>query len=436
VVRHVGVVVVFLLLAAVAMAEPPTSNCWYPDSSPSATFGKDEQGYFIKLTAPAHYPYFGGGRIWSLLDYFAAESGATVYGGSFVDMMRATTFRGKEPLETLRAFLRAGGRDIQVASEDLWLVTRVDKPWSIPVSIVVYPFDSSQARWLEPQQGGSFATDLVRQLPVRSDAMQLADDSLRNDVGYYWLPEEPNTLLVTMFGFHEMMKPAAVFRVMKVRAEERAGRYDFTCVWTVERSGERDAAGPLLHAIAEDFDGDGVRDFVFDTFDVMAHDATIISGQDGHVLAHFASLVFSVSKRESGPKYIAVGEYNDVGREDPSVLVLSEDHARFEAAQGLGTTPKAVSLEPDATGQRIFDTALARLTRIVGGAENVRVYRFPEARRTFGWDTSHPGYDIVFVPKSNWLPELLETAKAMGIPWREALSYRPEPVGKAQDESR
>jgi hypothetical protein len=363
--------------------------------------GHDEVGYFVRALPVAGRDYvFAENSIQELGDYLAAEQHATVIYdvlGTKRNVARGE-WRGKDPLSTLRAFGSVAGLEVVVPEEGFWVIGAKGALAIGGIAVLTYPIDSSQQDRMSPAETVVFEKELVRQLPVRSNPYQV-DDGMgmqRLDVGYYWVPEEPNTIIVSFYGAHDPYHCGTTYALLKVKVAGSGSTVAFHCLWWA--SGDS-IAGPLLFGIVEDFDGDGIRDYVVEGLRAGCQKDVLISGRDGRILAELekgGSLV--VERKEAGPKRIAAnaGSVNAVAFE-----YSVEDGAYVPVGQHVELQAQTHAAGPDGAKERVSPW----LAALGGTMSRVRTYAFPDSNPSTCYGLRASGFDVVCVPRANWAPE-------------------------------
>lgn len=378
----------------------------------------------------------------AVAQFFAREAGATLYLYTNLTARPVTgEWRGATPLETLRRFIEAVGLRL-VVQGDLWLVIRDEPLEHFELSIFASRLDTEHFRpGIESDEGLERA--LLRELPIESRGY---DGLLRVGVSYMPLPlEGPNLYLVLMSSSAGMASPGGrSIWAFKVRATPKGSGYVVDCLWPA-----MGVSGPVVD-ISEDFDGDGYRDFVFRTEDPGEAPDMILSGNDGHKLAAFLGSTLAVEVVPAGPKRFAAGmaweelsgarvfnwdaenrrfEASGVDqarkekvireRSQSAYRTMIEDQA--EAAKQEQASAQAKRLEGKAGSLGEYQTG-ELLRRDVGGAEKVRVYYMPGARR--GERTT---FEEIQVPVVAWDVMLAPEHIRAGSPGRVIYTYRTSP---------
>jgi hypothetical protein len=183
----------------------------------------------------------------------------------------STQWATATPEVLLRKFLADVGVDL-VTDGGYLLIGEKEKIESQRVVVFAYsiaPPESSTQLELEQT-----ARLLLAQLPVRywsdvwSDRVWLA-------LGYYRVPSEDDTYIVVPTRGDERFLSGSVFKVRLGVPSE------VTCLWDVP------GIGQLVPEAIEDFDNDGVRDFVFAAPFNDDRPSLVLSGADGHRLLEF-----------------------------------------------------------------------------------------------------------------------------------------------------
>jgi hypothetical protein len=240
--------------------------------------------------------------------------------------------------------------------------------------------------------------ELVRLLPVRDNGNGYGGASI--DVGYYWIPQEPEDHLLVLATLDLHDAPTCGYTrdtVFKVRVNRGGGGIALDCLW---RSDE--AFGTFVPEIAEDFDGDGVRDLVFDAGTCDGFENTILSGNDGHVLFEFGGAGLAVEKVPSGGKRLAVqwsfavqhGKYLPVGvragqlaKNDPVLVQFDPANREFEVDFKGAMRARSLTMA-DRQGHDWAKVLRLWLSALIGSPDRVHVYVFGEIAH---WRTPAPG---------------------------------------------
>jgi hypothetical protein len=235
--------------------------------------------------------------------YVTRYTEAEIFGGEW---------RGEDPLSALRAFLTAGGLDILVPEPGLWIVGTPEDLAKAAFVAYAYPLDPEAQGWQSVEQVGDLERALVAQFGMRNisardldnpDEAELGyppDDPSWVGVGYYWVEGERDTLLVLATqgcGYCRGTSSDLQARAFKVRLRREGIGLKLECMWAAP------VFGPFVPTVAEDFDGDGLRDFVFDTDRDLAmnmNGGLVLSGADGRPFVRFASGIY-VEKNIGAP---------------------------------------------------------------------------------------------------------------------------------------
>jgi hypothetical protein len=284
-------------------------------------------------------------------------------------------WRGADPLSCLRAFAQAAGLEVITPQADAWLIGPHELLERAALVAFAYPIDPESQGQRSQQEAAGVERALLAQLPIRM--VEGTPDWV--GVGYYWIPEEPDALLVvTTHGYraprYKMTLGGEVHEeVFKVKLQRNGDKLTIDCVWGAG------APGPLLLGITEDFDGDGYRDFVFESAEVNTVPTVILSGATGAPLARLSTLRLAVQKDANGPKkLLADSAWQDYNSHGPEVFSYSEDAKTFEPEPPTPT----VSAQGGATARKPASWAETRfaapLAAQVGGFQHLRVYYFPD----------------------------------------------------------
>jgi hypothetical protein len=282
---------------------------------------------------------------------------------------------GADPLSCLRSFAQAAGLEVITAQPGAWLIGPHDQLRQAALVAFAYPIDPEGQGWRSEQQVGDVERALLAHLPIRM--VEGTPDWI--GVGYYWIPEEADTLLVLTTHGHRAPRYKMTLggeideRVFKVKVQRSAGKAAVECLWGAG------AAGPLLSGIVEDFDGDGHRDFVFESPEVNTAPTLIVSGATGAPLARLSTLRLAVEKEAKGPKKLLADDaWHDYESQGPKVFTYSGEAKAFEPEQSPPTASAQASGQTRKPLSRAETRFAAPLAAEVGGFEHLRVYFFPD----------------------------------------------------------
>ncbi len=408
------------------------AECSYT-RNPALQAGRDGRGYFVRAAWPNEFSSSRRGDIYqAVADYLASEAGATVlYNTRFtVNDLPQTEWRGSDPLSTLRAFAAAAGLQVETPTPDLWVIgTDYSNERSATV-VFARPVDPEKQGFRPASDVGDVEKALISQLPVRDGCGRLRNCSI--GIAYYWLPDEgPDAVLVQANVPAGSTGAPPRTKLFRVHLQRSTSGVKVECMWASA------VTGPLLPDIAEDFDRDGVRDFVFAGGSYDHGTNEILSGRDGHRLLEFVGNEWLVEKTASRTGRIAVAElassYSDRMRRTqglPSVLGFSVEAGTFQVigpghqaqAEGLPAT-STTSADPIDATRRAFAAA-------VGGAGNARAYVLFQG-------PTRPRFELEQVtvrhvePQAEITPELVER----GYPARIWFQYK-SPTYLAEEERR
>ncbi len=339
-----------------------------------------------------------GGRYLALVDQLASASGKTAVqltGRLARELACTTEWVAGTPDELLKKFLASAGVDL-VVDGDYLLIGEKEKLEEQKVVIFAYaiapPADAVQ---LELERTARL---LLRQLPVRywSD---IWGDRVWLALGYYRVPGEGNTFLVVATQGHETPMPGHLLKVRFDTSDE------VECLWSVPGSGQ------LIPEVIEDFDNDGVRDYVLKgPTDTGDWPNLILSGADGRRLLEFGSRALAVERTPEGVKRLALGTlYKEEQRDDSFVLVLSPESGvlvsqpAHHAAGANHQGEKAVE-----SPAHIGKDNVAALLRAGADPANLYVYVFPDTKlHTYNTDVK-----VVRGAESRVWSELIDAAQA------------------------
>jgi hypothetical protein len=347
------------LIALVAGGVCSADNC-APAHSPSGlAAGHDGQGYYVRATATAGQEKVNqDAPLSSVADYLASQAGAIVV---YVD-------RGT--LSALQTFAAAAGTEVVVPAPSFWVVGIPAMLDGSGVTLFSQPLDPAAPAGWSADDLHELEFALFQQLPVRGGG---AARGMRHlGLAYHWVGgSEPDTLLLVS---SERMGagPAKYtsFRAFKVHVSRLGGRVQISCLWS---SGE--IAGPLVEDIQQDFDGDGLQDFVFDCYEDVEGSPIVLSGADGHVLLRFRGSEIAIERTSKRPIRVSALEPKE---DDPTAW--EERILRFDAQVGEFVRVPQQDLAAAAASSREAprrpNRGLANfLAAEVGGRDNVSVAR-------------------------------------------------------------
>lgn len=294
------------LIAVIAAGAPRADECAPAVPANGLVAGHDDQGYFVRA-APT-----GGdkevrrdARINPVAEYLASQAGAIVVyvdGGTGIDLAGGE-WRGDDPLSALQAFAAAAGTEIVVPARGFWIVGIPAMLDGSGVILFSQPLDPAAPTGWSAEDLHELEFALFQQLPVRGGGAARGMRYL--GLGYHWVRgSEPDTLLVVS---SEYMGggPAKYtsFRAFKVRVFMLGGRVQVSCLWSSDQ-----IAGRLVEDIRQDFDGDGLTDFVFDRYEDVEGSPVALSGKDGHVFFRFQGAEIATERSSSGAVRVAAFE--------------------------------------------------------------------------------------------------------------------------------
>lgn len=373
----------FCLTIAVPGRGDAGDRCEYPRSR-SFVAGRDAQGYFIRA-APLDPRGRGEAQqpITAVGDYLAAEAGATIVflSSATAKAIDQGEWRGHDPLSALKAFAQAGGLFVATPAPGWWVIEGpCDFDSAAPATISVQCLGSVGQGWADPTDVRELERALVTQLPIRTIPRQGDQSAASLSVQYYWIPEEgPDTLLVLTS--QQAGLSSTEYHGFKVHVTREGSKIRVTCIWTLRQN--HVPSGRLVPEVAEDFDGDGYRDFVFYAEDEKFVN-TIVSGKDGRLLLAFSGAEMAVDRGGRPQVRLALDGTYDMKYggekpdregpelEGPVVLTFDPKAGQFQPSAGSNTavTAKAIGQAP---GGRLNGPRRA-LAAALGGADKVRVY--------------------------------------------------------------
>lgn len=276
--------------------------------------GSDGQGYFVRFADPAQIRKVLGwgnaleqaygaanqlppGRETLIFpaSYLADAAGTSVLFvgriGTRVPMPLGGVWRAADPLSCLRSLAQAAGLQVAVPKPGYWLIGTTEMLDPAAVEVFAYSIDTTR----QPLQPEGTVADLehalLAQLPVRDVGPRALIG-----LGYYWVPGEPDTLLVVAtHGANTNPSDGDELGVSayKVRVHRDGGRIMVECLWGPAMG----VSGQPLPGVQEDFDGDGVQDFFFAEAGDLGRPDVIVSGADGSTLAEVHTGSLAVQKK-------------------------------------------------------------------------------------------------------------------------------------------
>jgi hypothetical protein len=363
-----GTVLIALIAGGVCNADQCAPA--YPPSGLVA--GHDDQGYFVRA-APT------GGQekvprdapIDPLADYLASQAGTIVVyvdGGTGRDLAGGE-WRGDDPLSVLQAFAAAAGTEVVVPTPGFWVVGRPAMLDGSGVTLFIQALDPAAPAGWSADDLHELEFALFQQLPVRGRGA--ARGMHYQGLAYHWVGgSEPDTLLlVSSERMGGMLPKYTFFRAFKVRVSRLGGRIQVSCLWSSDQ-----IAGTLVEDIQQDFDGDGLTDFVFDRYEDVEGSPVILSGKDGHLLLRFEGAEIATERTSKGPLRISAFEPTeaDATAWEAQVLRFDPDAGHFVRASQQESTAATSSTELPPQPRRGLAGLLAEE---VGGKDNVAVWR-------------------------------------------------------------
>jgi hypothetical protein len=336
--------------------------------------GRDNEGYYLttrwtneRAKVRVRIQIQGVG------DYLADQAGKTIVylTTKTPALMGAGEWHAETPYEVLVAFGRAAGFEVVTPGPGFWVVSDPRERQRSAFTLFAIPADISQAGHVPPERTAALERALVNQLPVR-DALCAVGDDCRLGVHYLWLPGEGEDVLLVVASTANS-GPAVGLKAFRVRVDLVADPPQLHCDWSLE-----DVAGPLVPGIAEDFDGDGYRDFVFEgSLSTIEFGPTIVSGRYGTQLLSFQGRTLAVERKATGPKRVAAeATLNDAKASLTRVVyVFDNSVGRYRPIQPLNTQGLASSPNADSTSSSA--TLENTLGAVVGGRGNVRTFVLP-----------------------------------------------------------
>jgi hypothetical protein len=314
------------------------------------------------------------------IKYLAKESGKSIYllrkdGVDTAERRFDMRWRCHKPEQCIASILESNGLQYREGNNNL-LVVGDDHVLSF-ATVVVFAYSYNDRETIGAVQNDrEFEAALYSELPLEHWLVSYPIQWL--GLGYYWIPEEDDTLIVVAsFGYSTQDQTMGKLsgRVFKVRANRVNNIWDIDCIW----SGGWEI-GMLAVDIKEDFDGDGVLDYVF-TKPGADYPDFILAGDNGRVLAKFTTEVIAVEKNKRRIERFAVKHgWRSEASFDSRIFQYSENERKYvldEPVFGVGYTKN----QPDENGiVHGRDTAVVFASKIRADGSNIRVYVLPELR--------------------------------------------------------
>jgi hypothetical protein len=384
--RRLFIGIIFTTFLATGAAH--SQRCDYPTAADFVA-EREQQDYVIRTIGSDRY---GIVRKWTPLygvgDRLAEEANAQafyLFFGTWKDMPKGE-WHGPDLLNALRALGQAAGFEVITAPPDWWLIGPAEYQRDAEIQITAHPVWPDQWSPIPNAEAAALERDLVRRLPVRDTEGAHGDTEI--DVSYFWLREEGDDRLLVLSELGHRGAPACKYihyKAFKLRVSRGPNGFTFDCLWE-----SQEPHGRLLPEIAEDFDGDGVRDLVFDASGCDEVESSILSGADGRVLFEFGTNELAVEKKAAGPKKFAVqwswavdrghylpevGRVSDLGAHAP--LVLNFDPGARAFAVDVADGIRVRTLATDARADHDSSSGPRRwLSALLGSSDRVRVYLF------------------------------------------------------------
>ena len=386
-----------LLSILLVAARPLEAGC-PPAFAAAFDVGRDGTGYFVRTKNPGI-----GRRLYQEVgDFLAREAGVTIlYFGAFTrDDIGSSEWRGPDPLSALKAFAASAGLTIETPQKDLWIIGLPEAEKNAAATVFAQLLDRGQERHVSPSESIQIERALVSQLPVREG--KGSPEMSYIGVSYHWLTKEGRDVIFAQTGAltEATRSSPAQFQAFKVHLDRSGGNVKVECLWQTTR-----ATGRMLPEVEEDFDGDGYRDFVFQT-DADYTPSVILSGKDGHELLEFYGSQLAVEKNVAGPKRLAVEYIWDPTLDEPGpnpsprairgplVLSLAEDGRTFRPEKNLtGEQRKALSVPNDEPVADAGDALAAKL----GTIERAKVFLLSP-----GLHLRKSSVEAVKMPRKSW----------------------------------
>lgn len=308
-----------------------------------------------------------GGRYLALVDQLASASGKTAVqltGRLARELACTTEWVAGTPDEFLKEFLASAGVDL-VDDGDYLLIGEKEKLEEQKVVIFAYAIaPPAEAVQLELERTARL---LLRQLPVRywndiwGDRVWLA-------LGYYRVPGEGNTFLVVATQGHEKPMPGQLLKVRIDTSDE------VECLWSVP------GVGQLIPEVIEDFDNDGVRDFVFESPDPDHWPSLVLSGANGTRLVEFLGSGLVVERVGGVVKRVSVCLLHGAEQRDDSFVLVREAETGSFVAEAPQTSAKQgqTGENEERAAARLGKDDVAALVRAGADPATLRAYAFPD----------------------------------------------------------
>jgi hypothetical protein len=393
--RAIWVALVIGLSGVTALAAAD-QGCGYRQGYRWFESGNDVQGYFVRFGDPAYIrkvlgmgnsleqSYGAGSQLppgrETLIfpaSYLADAAGAAVFflgrAGTRAPMPLDGVWRGTDPLSCLRSLAQAAGLEVAVPKPGYWLLGTKEKLEPAAVEVFAYSIDIT----IQPLQPEGAVADLEHALLAALPVQEVGPRALIG-LGYYWVPGEPDTLLVVAtHGANTNPSDGDELGVSayKVRVHRDGGRVKVDCLW----AHRMDLSGQPLPGIQEDFNGDGVQDFVFPEAGDRDRPDVIVSGADGSTLAEVSAGSIAVQKGTNGAKLFAVDWLWGKPKPDghAQLCKYSAETKKMIEAAPAEVTAQAAGAAGAGGFKRHSDEPVDVLAEALGRPEAVRVYVLP-----------------------------------------------------------
>jgi hypothetical protein len=407
--RHLNLIVAVLPIAFWG-AEIHAQDCGYGLSRDGLFARKAETSFAVVIARPPGYVSPGydnlqGASVEDVGDDLGSAAGATVvYLRRFIprSLTPPAEWRASDPFVAFQQFCEAAGLTVTTPQPGFWLVGDREAFEEGDLSIVVHPADPAQPGGQESLESRKIEDVLLRHLPIRTPAGKEG----MIELAYYWVPNEPDTLLVVASWVPADGRLFAGAQAFKLRVGHDGPALSFSCLWHVTS-----LPGRLYPEIAEDFDGDGLRDFAISSNLSNSAEDIVLSGRDGSKLFEFLSNELAVEKTP-GAKRIAVDSSREARKErddideGPLLISYAAPDKRFAVRTDGLKAMRTLAARPNFAAT---DYPRRLLTEAVGSPDRVRVYVIAPAAHRPGSpveevSVDHPQWSLKPLSGENFRP--------------------------------
>lgn len=322
--------------------------------------GRDQDGYFVRIQSPGppglaegtQKPLATGTSIRQAAHRLARFAGATVLfhvSATRRPLARTVAWRDQYPIGVASEMARAAGLRVREIEPRLWFVEPIDDP-QVGAEIRVFVIKAGAG---EPDSIPSSLVDrLVSAVPVL--------DGVTVSVGVYQTKGNRSDFLAVVSQTDGRGGRILQQMIVKMRVSSESGHDEgIDCLWIAPGPG-----GALLPGLEEDFDGDGVADFVVGS---AAGVSSVLSGSTGGCFGKFLTDFIAVPVLPGAKNRIVVDSV--LGSDQRGVLLEFD----YKSRQFCERRPEEIV--NTVSGNQPW--ALRSLAGIAGGANNVVTYLLP-----------------------------------------------------------